>query len=191
MAMQDMRQSNPMASGTPSGMGMNVPPPAGAPMPEHHGRTGVLWSIIIIILIILGALWFLGKGTTDNVWYDDDGNMITQAPAGQLIDGFPAELLLEQDATIDVSYVIDYSGRGQKMPVARYTSSMQYNETTDGYRRLLIAGGWVVLKDGSIDEVPVTNFSATRGEEEVNITLTLQPDGKPVVEIAYSMPAGQ
>ena len=191
MAMQDMRQSNPMASGTPSGTGMNVPPPQPAPMPERHGKVGVLWSIIIIILVILGALWFLGKGTTDNVSYDAEGNMITQAPAGQLIDGFPKDLLLEQDMAIEVSYVIDYAGRSEKMPVARYTSSMQYNEVIDGYRRLLVAQGWIVLKDGSIDEVPVTNFSAMRGEEEVNVTLTLQPDGKPVVEIAYSMPTAQ
>lgn len=191
MAMQDMRQTTNPASGMSSGAGMNVPPQTTTSMPEHHSKQGVLWSIIIIILVIMGALWFLGGGMEGNVSYDDQGNKITQAGAGALIDGFPAELLLEQDATIETSYAIDYTGAGERMPVARYTSTMQYNETIGGYRQLLIEQGWTVLKDGSIDEVPVTNFVAMRGEERVNITLTLQSDGKPTVEIAYSMPATQ
>ena len=191
MAMQDMRQTATPTPGMSSGAGMNVPPQTMAPMPEHHGKQGVLWSIIIIILVIMGALWYLGGGMTGGVSYDDQGNKITQAEAGKLIDGFPADLLLEQDAMIETSYAVDYTRTGVRMPVARYTSTLQYHETIDGYRRLLVAGGWTVLKDGSIDEVPVTNFAAMRGSEEVNITLTLQSDGKPTVEIAYSMPITQ
>ena len=172
--------------------GMNTTtPPQQAPMEEHQGHKGILWSILIIVLVIVGALWFLGKGTRSGVWYDENGNKVTEAPAGQLISGFPTELILEQDASIEKSYVTDYANAGQRMPVARYTSSMNFNQVVDDYRRLLIAQGWTILKDGSIDEVPVTNFSATRGSETANITLTLQNDGMAEVEIAYSVPAAQ
>ena len=103
----------------------------------------------------------------------------------RLIAGFPAELLLEQDAVIDTSYSIEYGAQGMVMPVARYTSKLGFNQSVDGYRRLLVEKGWLIGKDGTVDEVPVTNFFATKDGAEVNITLSLQSAGNAVVEIAY------
>ncbi len=158
---------------------------------EHHSSSRVLWSIIIIILVIIGALWFLSTKEGSNVTYDEQGNAITQAPEGQLATGFPKELLLEQDAVIQMSYVIAYATRGEQMPVARYESKLGFNQTVDGYRRLLIEQGFVIGKDGTIDEVPVTNFSATKDTAEVNVTITLQSAGNAFVEVAYRTPTTQ
>ena len=190
--MQDMRHTSPMTTPLTDG-GMNTTTPMGGGMaPESHRKSSsVLVSIIVIILLIVGALWFLGKGKDDGVTYDEEGNAITHAPAGSLVAGFPQELLLEPSAAIETGYSIAYTGRGEQMPVARYMSTLEFHEVVDGYRRLLVDGGWVVLKDGSIDELPVTNFSAQRNGETVNITLTLQQSGKAVVEVAYTMPVTQ
>lgn len=171
----------------PASTPTNIPQASPMPQtPKHSYRPIVVSVVVLIALIILGFL-FMRAGSRPAA-YDDAGNPVYKAPDGKLIEGFPEELLLEQDAVIEESSRIDYNERGENLPYAQYTSRKPYAENINEYRFLLQDQGWTILKDGAWQEMPSTNFYAQRGEAEfVNIALTPKQDGTTKVQIAYSV----
>ncbi len=71
------------------------------------------------------------------------------------------------------------------MPYARYASAESYAQNVRLFRALLQETGWTILKDASVDEVPVTNFYASKDAAETNIMLTQNGDGTVTVQISY------
>lgn len=178
--MQDMRYST-------SGESPVTPPtpPVTPEMPHEHHRAPLIWSLIVVAVVLAAGLWLLGQRADNMTTYDENGNAIVQSPEGQFAAGFPRELLLEEDATPEMSYTISYEGEGRELPVARYSSTLSYEENINEYRRLLVADGWTVLKDANSSEGDVTNFYATKDGAEVNITVAWEADGTVTIEIAY------
>ncbi len=184
--MQDFRQP---VSPSPA-PNMPKPPMPQQPQMQPHGEhrhTSLLWGILLVIIVVVAGLWLLGKSES-NVSYDEEGNKIITARSGEFIDGFPMELILEEGVKPEVSYVIAYDGRGQRMPVARFTSKLPFDQVIGSYRLFLKEAGWTITKDANMNEGTVTNFTAMKDGAEANITIMFQPDASVVIEIAYLAP---
>jgi hypothetical protein len=168
----------------------NQNPVDGAIQPTvHHSSKPLRIFLTILVVILVGwGLFVLFNQLSTAVTYDDQGNPITTAKVGVLIDGFPEALLsFEPDVAIAESFRIDYINQDVSLPFARYTSAKTYAENIDGFRVLLQDQEWAVTKQGSTLETPVTNFYAVKEKEQVNITLTQNEDGTVTVQIAYSL----
>lgn len=167
----------------PASSGNTMPPP---PL-EKHRPWKTITIIVIAVAVIAVLTMMLQKTTTGPDGYDEAGNPVYRAQEGELIAGFPKELLLEQDGVILDSARIDYTAQGISLPSARYLSRQSYSQNIDGYRRLLLEQGWVVQKDAFYEEMPLTSFYATRNETEtVNIILTPSNDGI-MVSVTYAV----
>lgn len=160
-------------------------PQGGAPLPAERTSHRTLIITIVVLLALLGlALWFT-KMSGPETTYDDAGNPIYHVDAGKLVAEFPKELLLEQDAVIENSYMIAYKNGAGDMPYAEYTSAKTFFENVSEYRRLLQAQGWVIQKDGVETETAGTNFYAVKEGATVNIVLSENADKTVAVKIAY------
>lgn len=169
---------------------MQMPRPAQQPsqpsMPprEHHYMT-LVWGLIVLIIVVVGALWLLG-GKTERT-FDANGNEIIHARAGEVITGFPAELLAE-NVTPEASYVINYEDEGRRLFQVRYISNLLYDENVALYKSKLDEAGWSFTRyPGS--EAPVTNIGAVKDGAEVSVTVVFKPNADVVVEIAYLSPS--
>ncbi len=149
----------------------------------HKQRNGIIMVVVFIVILLALAFWL--AGTRPSVRYDDAGNMITDAVPGQVVSGFPSELLREPNAVIEGSYSIAYEAEGKEMPYVRYASAESYAQNVMVFRAILQEKGWTILKDASVEELPVTNFYATRDGAETNIMLTQNVDGAVTVQISY------
>ncbi len=161
-----------------------MPPAPSTPVVEtHKQRNGIIMVVVFILILLALAFWLADM--KPSLRYDDAGNVITDAAPGTVVAGFPSELLREAGVTIEGSYSIAYEAEGKEMPYARYTSAESYAQNVRLFRALLQETGWTILKDASVDEVPVTNFYASKDAAETNIMLTQNGDGTVTVQISY------
>ncbi|MDQ5927737.1 MAG: hypothetical protein QG633_175 [Patescibacteria group bacterium] len=159
------------------------PAPSMPAVETHKQRNGIIMVVVFILILLALAFWFADM--KPSVRYDDAGNMITDAAPGVVVAGFPTELLRESGVIIEGSYSIAYETEGKEMPYARYTSAESYAQNVRLFRALLQETGWTILRDGSVDEVPVTNFYASKDAAEANIMLTQNGNGSVTVQISY------
>lgn len=146
----------------------------------------LVWGLVVLIIVAVGALWLLG-GKTERT-FDENGNEIIRARAGEVITGFPTELLAEEGVTPEESYVINYDKEGRRLTQVRYISALSFTDAVAMYKTALDTAGWSFTRyPGS--EKPVTNIAAKKDGAEVNVTVTFRADGKTVVEIAYLSPS--
>lgn len=157
--------------------------PQTPPIEGRKQRTGIIAVVVLIIVLLVLALWL--ASTKPAIRYDDAGNVITDAASGQVVPGFPSELLREPNAVIEGSYSIAYEAEGKDMPYVRYVSADSYAQNIMVFRAILQEKGWTILRDASVDEVPVTNFYASRDGAETNIMLTQGDGGVVTVQISY------
>ena len=179
MAMDDLRSPGITTGYTPPPPVYNPPPP---PAKKSFGKKIGLLAILMIVLV--GALWLITSMSGNKLLSDP---FVDVAPQGEAVKDFPAALLPEDNPFIELSYSVAYEDAGKDFPVVTFNSTKDYEATIDEYRRILVADGWLVLKDGSVEETPLTNFYATKGGAEVNITVE-DKEAAPLVTIAYSKP---
>lgn len=156
----------------------SMPP---TPPPATHANPAKALLMIGALIVVLGALWFMSSiGLFGPLGSD-------VAEKGEAVRNFPQSLIPSGDPFIESSYSITYKDAGREFPVVNFTSTKGYEATIDEFRRMLVADGWLILRDGSASDTPLTSFYATKGDAEVNITVEDKQAG-PWVTIAYSKP---
>lgn len=133
------------------------------------GKTWVLITIAAIVIAAILAYAFLyhpaqRSGSQGNVAY---------APAGQLIDGFPAALVIGAvSTTTEASYRIAYQGVTQD--TATFVASGSIEDAMpylfDRYQQYFYTNGWSVaeVSDG---QGPQRSISAAYGSSTANVTI--------------------
>lgn len=160
-------------------------PPVYAP-PSPPGGKSLSKKIVVsggFVLVLVLVLWLLMSSSGNTLLSDP---FVTNAPKGEAVKNFPAALIPEGNPYIEDSYSIAYKDAGKDFPVVTFTSTKAYEPTIDEFRRMLLADGWTVMRDGTVDESP-TSFYAVKDGAEVNITIEEKEAG-PWVTIAYSEP---
>jgi len=158
-------------------------PPQAMESHEDAGSKGPIIALIIVILLALvgyfGYRAFNGEVRTSV----GDRQTLVTPKEGKVVSGFPREFLLGENE-IDDSYRIEYEDSGISQPTARYYLSRPLTESINAFGELLLAEEWTVVTEPSYDATGPTNFYATRGDEEINITMEPNAGGTDVV-ISY------
>ncbi|HXK40129.1 MAG TPA: hypothetical protein VJ837_04825 [Candidatus Paceibacterota bacterium] len=182
MAMDEIRTSSPAPS---SGMSR----PEGMGTGRNTSRSGLVVGLLVLLIIVLALLWISGTEQApesgDTVTTEiAPGTTLTEVPAGDIVDGFPEKLILEDDVVAEASYAIAYTEGDLSQPVLSYRSVKTLDENIAAYGAYLSLNSWSVTHAASADETPTTFFYAYKENTEVNITFAPENDTV-LVTIAY------
>jgi hypothetical protein len=139
---------------------------------------------IIIVIVLLLAIWWI-MGASQNGILDRDGEEVTEiAPGetlrragdGELVAGFPREMILEEGVVANESYSINYSNQNLNQPVVSYTSALTLEENIDLYDAYLRGNNWDITHEATLAEAPVTFFYAEKDNKSLNLTFNAQGD---------------
>lgn len=145
--------------------------------------------IIIIIVVLLGLWWIMSvdRGdlrTGEEVSEIAPGETLRTAAEGELVTGFPREMILEEGIVANESYSINYSNQNVDQPVVTYTSALTLEENIDLYGAYLRGNSWNITHEATTAEAPVTYFYATKDNRSLNLTFNAQGGG---VEVTMAL----
>jgi hypothetical protein len=151
----------------------------------------VVIYIIIIIVVLLGLWWIMsadrngGLGTeNEEVTEIAPGETLRTAAGGDLVTGFPREMILEEGVVANESYSINYSNQNVDQPVVSYTSALTLEENINLYSAYLRGNNWNITHEATTAEAPVTYFYATKDNRSLNLTFNAQGGG---VEVTMAL----
>jgi hypothetical protein len=154
-----------------------------SPAPE---RRRVLLPLLVVLVAAAAVVAFVARPEAGgNVETIAPGQEKRTAPEGQVIPGFPNELLVEEAAVISESYSIAYSGSRVDQPVVRYMSGMSLADNIAAFRDRLQSDGWTITQDADPSASPAF-FYAYKDNAQVNILLVADESGKVQVTVAYA-----
>jgi pimeloyl-ACP methyl ester carboxylesterase len=102
------------------------------------------------------------------------------APIGQIISGFPPELILDSSAVITESYSICYSPSIIQYTV-EWNSSHSIDNSQAAYLEYLPANGWPIVGEITTDYPIYLEVSAGNSWSELQIVSSAQPNGSQVI----------
>ena len=101
------------------------------------------------------------------------------APKGELTPGFPKSLILDNAATIDGSYSINYSSSINQY-TAEWNSSSSLAALYTAYKQYLPSHGWTIVND-------ITKYPTSRGlyarnaSSDVSVAIIAQGSGSQII----------
>ena len=155
----------------------------GTPQGHHMKPLRVFLILLLVILVGWGLFALLKKQPVAPIEEEKDYTSEV-AEQGQIVAGFPQELLPEEGVTIGTSAKLTYTNRNEQLPTVEYMSAKTLEENIALFKQMLTAGGWTIEKEAVTTETPVTNFYAKKDGNDVNITLISSAAGVKV-HIAY------
>ena len=124
-------------------------------------------AVTVAMLVVIGALSWLGitlqKGRPVAVQQQ------VFAPTGQLVTGFPKELVLDQVAQISGSYAVNYSPTLDQY-TANWTSTSSINDLYGEYVDYFISRGWAITNT-STDIAGFRGIYAVTSTADVNVVM--------------------
>src|SRR5687767_2481931 len=116
-----------------------------SPSHEPESSKPALLIILIIIVLALGYFVFksLGVGTGSDTKAETlpDGNLITKAEGEKIVENFPSEIPLEENALVSESYSIQYVNDNKNLPVVIYQSQLSKEENISIFKTYLENSG--------------------------------------------------
>lgn len=106
----------------------------------------VVWMVVVVIVVV-GLAWYAaimrqGGGSGGS----PQAAPAVYAPQGQVIQGFPKQLILDNAAVVNNSYSITYSA-GADQYTAQWNSSSSVTALYNAYKQYLPANGWTITND--------------------------------------------
>ncbi|MDB4939636.1 MAG: hypothetical protein JWO40_61 [Candidatus Doudnabacteria bacterium] len=106
----------------------------------------------------------------------------TDAPVGQVIVGFPRELLLDSKATPDQSYNMDYSKQNQY--TVNLISAMSPKDLYGLYQSYFKTNGYNLVNQNHTS-ANLQSIYAIKDNVEVNVVANKKSDGKTSLTLTY------
>lgn len=110
--------------------------------------------IIVVVAAIVGALYF-----NFSKFQEETESVRAPAPVyaaqGEIVRGFPAELILDEGARVEQSYIIEYAPN-LKQYTATYSSAASMTSLFSRYRQFFQTNGWDITNE-------ITDQAASRG----------------------------
>jgi ammonia channel protein AmtB len=133
-----------------------------------HKKKVVAITMIAIVVIALAISWwlFLGKYSSPNTSF---------APTGQLVSGFPKELILDNTALISNSYTIGYAYNLNQY-TANWTSSSSLDSLYASYAGYFASHGWTIT-NSSTDTPDFRGIYAVTSSTDANVVMASEPSG--------------
>ena len=146
-------------------------------MEKNNVKTWVLIGAAVVILagILIYAQW--GSLPRPGQPAAPMG-VPTYAPQGQVVAGFPKQLILDPAAAVSNSYSINYTATTNQY-TAQWNSSSAMNDLYVSYKQYLTANGWTITSDNA-------KYSGSRGlyarnaSSDVSVVVIAQGNGSQV-----------
>ncbi len=141
-----------------------------------------LWSILVGVVILGGLLIYVFTGNRHPV---QNGNtQPTYAPKGELVSGFPSNLLLDSSAPITQSYSMHYPS-GAVQYTAEYQTARDAVSVIAGYQTHLGAMGWNVRINSAV-QTKAIGLSGATSTASILVTAAQMPQGSDVT-VSYTL----
>jgi hypothetical protein len=138
-------------------------------------RMAAVVGVVIVVVIIVVAIWLAMSRPS--------APRVTFAPQGQLIAGFPKDLLLDNAAIVGNSYTIDYTANLNQY-TANWTSP---SSTLDGlynqYLNYFTKNGWTITN--STNTAVFSGLYAVTSTADANVTMDDLGSGGLKVTVSY------
>ena len=133
-------------------------------------------GVLALIVVLGGGVLTLSRRNkavikTNPVVTDTNSGAIkkTDAPKGQIITGFPKELILDPQASASESYTIDYSKQNQY--TVTLNSTMLPKDLFDTYKKYLVKNGYSIKNENN-RSASLISIYATSASADVNVVAT-------------------
>lgn len=139
---------------------------------------GPLLIILVVIAVAVGVYKFEHRAS--------DLTLVTEANKGAIVNGFPADLVLPEDAKISKSALYDASN-GDRVVLTEYSTKASLSDLFAGFVSYLSNSGYT-LEDTQFRAVS-SSIAAKNGEREVRVDVSLGENGERevVVEVRDTM----
>lgn len=137
-------------------------------------RTITALVVVVLLLLVILAWWL--------IWGEYNAPHAAFAPTGQVVSGFPKELILDNAAVVGKSYAIGYAYNLNQY-TASWTSSVSMDDLYSQYVNYFTSNGWTITNSS-------TNMSNFRGvyaktsTADANVVMNAAQDGLKVT-ISY------
>lgn len=131
-------------------------------------------ALVVLAAVAGGYLLFQSK---------QPNYTMTQAPKGEVVAGFPSDLIVEKGVVIQNSYSLTYAGAGLNQPVVTYISNWPMVQNVVQFGAYLRTNKWTVTHEAD-PLSKITFYYANKDNNDVNITLA-EEAGKVKVTISY------
>jgi hypothetical protein len=142
----------------------------------QDNRQGNVWVwvgiAVVVIVIILAFVWH------PSAKVPPPPGTAVHASQGQVVGGFPQNLLLDSAAQISNSYSINYSSSTNQYTAAWNSSSSLADETSE-YQQYLQANGWRVTPN-PVTQSTIRALSAGNGSATLLVNIVAQGKGSQV-----------
>jgi hypothetical protein len=141
----------------------------------------IVWAVVVIVVVV-GLVWYalsmqgpVGPGTPP------PGSGITPvyAPQGQVVPGFPKQLILDNAAAVSNSYSVNYSASANQYTV-QWNSSSSMTTLYTAYKAYLPANGWTITNN-IITPANFRGLYATNASSVISIAMNTQGKGSQVI----------
>jgi hypothetical protein len=146
---------------------------------QDKRRGNVLIWIGILALIVIVLLVIFWKPSQPAAPATQPQPQPTYAPQGQVVAGFPQELVLDPNAKVGSSYSINYSASTNQY-TAEWASSMSMASLFGKYKTYLSSNGWTIT--GQSGKATLDSVYATDASGDVaNVVISPRATGNEVV----------
>ena len=140
---------------------------------------GVIVVLAVVISIIVGVVFNLYPlPTFEKPTKESVQSQPNYASPGQLVSGFPAELVLDSNAAVKESYSIDY-GKNTNQYTASFNSNESMESLYSSYKKYLEDNGWSITNE--ITKYPTSRgLYAVKGLADASVAIIDKSDARQV-----------
>ena len=141
-------------------------------------KTAWAWvgGVIVVVALATGIVWhFYGNATKEAT----SGPVAVHAPSGQLVAGFPQELVLDDAARVSDSYSVNYSSSTNQY-TAEWTSSSTLASLYAKYQSYIATNGWTITNHADYPAYKNIFASNSAKNAGMNVIITSQGSGTKV-----------
>jgi len=146
---------------------------------QNKKEKALIW--VGVAAVILGIIIFVNwtpQGANLGA-SQPTGTMPSYAPPGQVVAGFPQELILGADASFTESYSVNYSSSTNQF-TAQWDSSSTVDDLVSQYQKYFSANGWTAgmnqTASNSFQSISATNSNGA----SALVTIVPQSEGSQV-----------
>src|SRR6267142_910019 len=150
-------------------------------MKDGMNKNAWVWvGIAVVILAALVAVFYKRTPATPPSTTNPPGEQVNPvyAAKGQVVSGFPQNLILDSGATVNSSYSINYSDTTNQY-TAQWTSPKSVAAVYTEYQTYLPANGWTIANQASV-KTAATIYAKDASLDVFNLSVTAVKNGSQV-----------
>ncbi|RJQ14560.1 hypothetical protein C4553_00600 [Candidatus Parcubacteria bacterium] len=134
-----------------------------------------IFAAVIVVALVIGIFTRFRLGPREEL-----GKPVF-APQGQVVEGFPTELVLDNEARLNNSYSIKYDEKTKQYSVS-FSSNQSAASLLASYKQYFTKEGWLIINETNLQQVK--GIYAREVGVDVNVTINVESERSSVM-ISY------